>query len=198
MGKQGPKPTGIDLLQVYEHLWYFVFKGLRDGAPSVALLRPRITERKLSTHPVLRQELRNERHFNFKMVPAYTKGVPAERELWARLLEAKKPSEVRSICRRPRYWLNPKWGGRPYVQALHDHAAEFLKAKNGSRFPCSSRPSSDEKRLDYLARAMAGISCGVSGRTAVNLLAGIKHTKECPCWRCSNKRLQEAIEKLRL
>ena len=38
------------------------------------------------------------------------------------------------------------------------YATEFVAAKKYCRFPSSNRPSSIAKRINYFARAMAGIS----------------------------------------
>ena len=57
------------------------------------------------------------------------------------------------------------------------------------------RPSSEDKRADYLARVLAGLSLGkdpsLSCATADRLLRDLhrkaRHGKGCPCWRCAVK-----------
>lgn len=59
----------------------------------------------------------------------------------------------------------------PRLQELYEHADEFLALKQGPRFPRSTRPSSREKQLRFLARGMAGITVRRSPRTAIDALA---------------------------
>ncbi len=98
--------------------------------------------------------------------PERTVPVPAERELWEGLLRAETVRQVRAIYRRSKYWLNPRWRGKVYVRTLYEHADQFLDAKKARRYPDSARPSSDDRRLRFLAAAMAGITVGRRPRTA--------------------------------
>ena len=101
---------------------------------------------------------------------AKIRGTPAERELWERLLDARSVEEVQVICGQSQYWLNPRRSGKPFVEVLSSRADQFLAAKNDRRYPASRRPSSDDRRLRFLARAMAGVTLGRSPRTSVDLL----------------------------
>jgi hypothetical protein len=95
----------------------------------------------------------------------------AEPRIWGRLLRAETVNQVRSTAYSSRYWLNPRRrGGRVWLRVLSKQADQFLRAKEDPRYPRSNRPSSEDKKLRYLARALAGISLGVSYRTAVDLL----------------------------
>ncbi len=170
MGKRGPRPVATEL-PYWEKEWYWHFKGMRDGIPGVDLDEPLFELRKLSMHPALLDELQNEPRIRVKMARTRLRGVPPERDLLDALLQARTPKQVRTICRRSRYWLNPRWGGRVYVKYLYDHADQFLRAKDDPRYPRSTRPSSYDKRLRFLARAMAGITLGRRPRTAIDLLA---------------------------
>ena len=175
MGKRGPRP--VQDLWFWERQWCAIFKGLRDGTPTYLLEELRPGPRKLSRHPALRWELRNEMPVRLKVAKTRIPGMPPERELWHALLRAATVEEVRGICRRSRYWLNPKTSGKPFVEILSTRADLFLLAKSDRRFPASERSSSDDKRLQYLARAMAGITLKRSPRRAIDLLAKGTHLR---------------------
>ena len=52
---------------------------------------------------------------------------------------------------------------------LMEHADRFISAKRESRFPHSStRPTSRNKQLWFLSRALAGAVCGIETRTALD------------------------------
>ena len=133
MGKRGPRGVAIADLLFWEQLWYYVFKGLRDGFPKRPIVGsppfkvpPRPKE--LPFPPVNYERLKEwNRKKNEawnaadRQVRDFTKGVPAERHLWEELKSAKPPVEVRSIYRRSLYWLNPKWEGKTHVVLLADH-----------------------------------------------------------------------------
>jgi hypothetical protein len=115
------------------------------------------------------------------------KPIRAERRVWQRLKDASTAEEIREACRVSRYWLRPNRGGRVFVQLLADRAEMFLRAKRDPRCPGSSRPSSEDKLLDYFAGAMAGITLRGSPITAIDQLRKWKHPKKCDCWRCLAK-----------
>ena len=152
MEKRGPRP--VQDLWFWEREWCAIFKGLRDGTPNYLLEELRSRPRKLSRHPDLRWELRNEMSVRLRVVKERFPGIPPERELWHALLRAASIEEVRGICGRSRYWLNPKTPRKPFVEILSTRADLFLAAKSDRRFLVSERSSSDDKRLRYLARAM--------------------------------------------
>jgi hypothetical protein len=133
-------------------------------------------------------------------------GMPAERNLWEALKRARSAAQVRRICRRSKHWLKWEWKGkrggkRWYIrspsacpEALSDHAEEFCRAKGNSRYPRSKRSSSDDRRIEYLARVMAGLSLvkPIAPATAVDLLRKMKHGRRCACWHCQVRRLSQA------
>lgn len=98
--------------------------------------------------------------------------VPSERPLWEALKRASTPAQVRRTCARSKHWL--KWeyeqeftdeSGKvvgshpatsPILKALYDHAEEFCESKLDPRYPKADY--SDDKRIEYLARVMAGLS----------------------------------------
>lgn len=109
-----------------------------------------------------------------------------ERDLFDALIRAKTGWQVRRICRRSKYWLKYRWdfgGGHfyenhnPCPRALYEYAEEFCQAKLDPRYPArDSRPSGDDRRIQYLARVMAGLSLPkpISPSYAVELLRKMK------------------------
>src|SRR5215472_3224793 len=94
-----------------------------------------------------------------------------ETELWEKLLAARTAEQVRAVCDKSEFWLNPKRGGTEFHRILSGYAKEFLAAKKDPRWPRSDRPTNQGKRIRFLARSLAGITMGISIRTAQDLLA---------------------------
>ncbi len=124
---------------------------------------------------------------------------PAERNLFDSLLRAKTAAQVRRLCSRSRDWLKYHFdlpGGRGFFfelpsacpRSLYEHAGEFCRAKLDPRYPdLDRRASGDYRRIEYLARVMAGLSLvkPISPSYAVELLRKMKHARRCECWRCN-------------
>jgi len=180
------KSQKLNDLLLWEQEWYQAFRQLRDGLPERSYRAP-VFEREEPSNP-------NEpEKFAIRWEVVRMKGWPPEPGLWDALVRARTPGAVREVCRRWEKWLHPGSGLQPYPQRLAEHATEFLKIMKDKRFPRSLRPSSDKKRLDYFARGMAGIDTGVSPITAIDRLRKMKHRRECDCWRCNWKRMEEFV-----
>jgi hypothetical protein len=124
----------------------------------------------------------------------------AERDLWEALMLATTEKQVRQIVSRSKRWLKSRYefpsGGHvdfsfsPFPRALYIHAAQFCAAKLDTRYPADdTRPSGDYRRLEYLARVMAGLSLGKpkSPSYSIEVFRKMKHSDECCCWRCTVK-----------
>jgi len=128
------------------------------------------------------------------------------RKLWSDLVRANTYASLRKVCGRwarlPDVW---RPGRTPFPRHVLESAAKFFLMKRNRRFPQSNY--SDDSRLEYLARGMAGAVCGVSPMTAIERLRNMKHDRGgplwvtrqgdyilpeaeqyCACWRCSIKR----------
>jgi hypothetical protein len=129
-------------------------------------------------------------------VPAF----PAERHIWEALKRARNPAQVRTAYNLSNIWLKSRlefpsggyfdWSWSPYPRALYEHAAEFCLAKLDSRYPVrDNRESGDYRRVEYLARVMAGLSLPKPIRPSysIELFRKMKHSDKCNCWRCANK-----------
>jgi hypothetical protein len=169
---------------------------------------------KLSVHKALADDqswrarvAKEEKKFNDlatgkNSVKVVSPAIAAERELWEALKRARTAAQVRRICNQSCYWLKWKWerewhGKRshfespsPCPRALYDHAKAFCRAKRDPRYPSRDRrESGDYRRIEYLARVMAGLSLvkPIPPATAVDLLRKMNHPEKCVCWRCKLK-----------
>jgi len=176
---------------------------------TLQILRSGEKLRRISAHKAMGEEWRErvrqeEEEFDAistgrKTVTVEAPPIMGEPHLWEALKKANNAAQVRRICRRSKYWL--KWefegeiNGKHFYsrvpsycpKALYDKAEKFCEAKLSDRYPGSSeRPSSDDKRIEYLARVMAGLSLKspIAPATAVDVLRKMKHTEQCLCWRC--------------
>jgi hypothetical protein len=113
-------------------------------------------------------------------------GIPAEPEIWEMIKMATKPEHIWKACDTSPFWLNPKKNRSVWAPPgdLRNHAAEFLTCKK-YRYPVSSRPSSEQKRIIHFSRAMAGIMQGIGPARAIDLLRDLDHGKNCPCVTCA-------------
>lgn len=128
------------------------------------------------------------------------------RTIWNDLVRATTYAALRKVCGR---WAQlpdvRRKGLTPFPQHVRENAGSFLSMKGNKRFPRSTY--GDDARLEYLARGMAGVLCGVSPMTGIERLRNMKHERGgplwiicegnhvlpetdqyCGCWRCSIKR----------
>jgi hypothetical protein len=122
---------------------------------------------------------------------------PAERHLFDALLRAETAAQVRRICRRSEFWLKYRWefGSGHFFEApsacprvLYERAEDFCQGKLDPRYPVlDKRASGDYRRIEHLARVMAGSSLvkPISPSYAVDVLRKMKHLRKCTCWRCT-------------
>jgi len=194
-------------LLFWEALWFHeVFRPMRNGIASFpreeALECPRpprlpktTAYEELNVERLREWRKKDEAHWAelrkgriVEMRLRWTRSVPDEKHIWNALKLAATPEEVRTAYTMSKYWFNPKWHGRAYVNQVYEHADLVVKAKNDPRYPRSDRPSSDDKRLEFFPAVMAGITEERSPLTAVDLLRKHKHSDACYCRRCCNSR----------
>lgn len=193
-------------LLLYEFQWQLTFAGMRFGWPggdtsipdpnTAGLKWLRSSQLQLSTEDDrkfwenhYRAHIKDaDEEFTQKIVRAEPRDLASEPELWKTLCRlGTGAAEIRNICRESKY-LKP-YTSYPCPTALFLHAKEFCEAKRDERYPDGgkqNRKSSEDKRVDYLARVMAGISLPkpMSPSTADDVLRKIKHPGTCTCWRC--------------
>jgi hypothetical protein len=159
-----------------------------------------VQQPKLSTTPKENQEWKDrtkleEARFQEAINTRFTTAVyiPDERNYWDALKRARTASAVRRICSLSKIWLKPRRefpnGGFaeywPYRSVLYKCAEQFCRAKLDSRYPArDQRETGDYRRIEYLARGLAGLTLGRAASTGVELLRKLQHFEQCTCWRC--------------
>ncbi len=129
-------------------------------------------------------------------VPAY----PAEHHIWQALKQARTAAHVRRAYNRSKIWLISRrefpsggyfdWSWHAVPRALYRHAEQFCRAKLDRRYPGrDQRESGDYRRIEYLARVMAGLSLfpPISPSYSIEVLRKLEHLGQCECWRCTRK-----------
>ncbi len=137
------------------------------------------------------------------------------RKIWDDLVKAGTYAAVRKACGR---WAQlsdvRRSGTTTFPRHIVQNAAAFISMKHNARFPRSIY--GDDARVDYFARGMAGVMCGVSPMTGIERLRNMKHDQSsplwvttegnrllpepeqrCGCWRCSIERSSKVTEVMR-
>jgi hypothetical protein len=123
--------------------------------------------------------------------------VPHEKHIWEALLRARTAAQVRRAYSRSKIWLITRieypgggfqeWSWAPLPRGLYRDAAAFCRAKLDPRYPArDKRKSGDYRRIEFLARVMAGLSLPKPIRPSysIEIFRRVKHLEECQCWRC--------------
>ena len=87
------------------------------------------------------------------------------RELWQRLKRGRSVADVRQVARGLRR-SHPT-----YSNIFNARAEDLLRAKQLPNYPRSDRPRSDEKRIWFFAKVLAGLEEGIAPLTATKRLA---------------------------
>ena len=104
----------------------------------------------------------------------------ARPDLWEKWKNADSPEEMEQIAAEIARWI------RPYTQArwrreLRLHAAELFRAKEDLwNYPRSDRPTSENRRVDFFAKAIAGLMLDISPATAMRKMLGWSPLKPLP------------------
>jgi hypothetical protein len=186
-----------------EHYWLTTQRLTAEISHAVNLSRPPLS---MDRWWAARQKEDEIHSLRMELNPPGIEALDRRRKIWDDLIEADTYAALRKVCGR---WaqLSDVWklGTTPFPRHVRQNAAAFLSMKQNSRFPRSTY--SDDARVDYLARGMAGVLCGVSPMTGIERLRNMKHdrsgslwvTREgnhalpdgeqrCGCWRCNIER----------
>ena len=97
------------------------------------------------------------------------------RKIWDQLKTARTVTEVRKAARNFCRWAKRNPIGRDdLAQTLSSHARDFLKAKGLPEYARSHRTQSDNKRIFFLSKVMAGLTQRRSTSYTLKRLAGWK------------------------
>lgn len=199
MGIRGPKPVDISQLVFEADLFARALYQLRNGMPGLLVhmkggvwkttLLPELREDEIG-HPekVKQRILAGQMRYTpirckvtILVAPRTRKAlkdvlgvvskhwrstlpVSAKPELWNQLKKARSVGDVREVVRRLRRQH------RELASILCAHPEGFLRAKHLPHWPKSKRPSSDNKRIQFLAKILAGLKLGIAPLTATKRL----------------------------
>lgn len=103
------------------------------------------------------------------------------KDLWERFNRAKSASEMRGVAHEVANWMRRHRIHARWRRALEDHAEALFHAKETLwTYPRSGRPSSDNKRVEFFAKALAGLILGIAPATAMRHLLGWSRLKDVP------------------
>jgi hypothetical protein len=91
-------------------------------------------------------------------------------DLWEQLKRASSAEEMRRVAADIARWMR-RYAHIRWRHELQDHAADLFRAKHTLwNYPRSERPSSDNRRAEFLGKALAGLILGISPATAMRQL----------------------------
>jgi hypothetical protein len=107
--------------------------------------------------------------------------ISAQPHLWHQLKRARSTKEVQRATTDIYHWLLAAVPGVRDISefriVLCDRAAELFRARDLWNYPRKERPTSDDKRIEFFAKAFAGLMLGKSPATATRKLARWKPPK---------------------
>jgi hypothetical protein len=128
-----------------------------------------------------RQKEDEIRSLRMELNPPEIEALDRRRKVWDDLVEAGTYAVVRKACGRWAQLSDVRRSGTTvFPRHIVRNAASFLSMKHNARFPRSTY--ADDARVDYLARGMAGVMCGVSPMTGIERLRNMKHDRSGPLW----------------
>jgi hypothetical protein len=161
-----------------EHYWLTTRRLAVEMGHAVNLSRPPMNMDRLWAERQKEDEIHSlERELN----PPGIEAVDKRRKIWDDLVQAHTYAALRKVCGRWAHLSDIRRSGTtPFPRHIVRNAAAFLLMKQNARFPRSSY--GDDARVDYLARGMAGVMCGVSPMTGIERLRNMKHDRSGPLW----------------
>jgi len=195
MGRRGPKPADVSLLKVYAKEWALQLYELRDGRPaelykvkhSVRLEKDgtRIPLTKYIFVAKFHPESNEGRKLLIRLPPrvgdaewSVVRPVVADSETWrefqrARMVETYHALLARVEARLPEEQRSSEMWSRLFRYA-RERAADLVKARQLAHYPRAKntdRPTSDDKRIEFFAKVLAGLALGLAPATATKRLA---------------------------
>jgi hypothetical protein len=201
MAEPGPKPVGLERLKFEALKWTNHLLALRDGQlgsiykvewgpfEMVNLGTEKVRGR--STRRVLVAEIFPVDKVNQDLPPLLRVGgakkdwiifqpVVPDPRVWAQIKNSKSIKQVHQISRGIRMWgrkiqKRGHWLHPEFADAFRSHAGGLLNAKQLPQYPRSNRRRSDDKRIEFIAKVMAGLTLNLLPTYTLKRLAG---------WRC--------------
>ena len=232
MGKPGPKPVNVKLLEGYAMEWACLLYALRYGQrgsyqrvewgpfekvrmgkqvvwvrkPTQLRARAEIiepgSERQREIENILKHLPKSERDKHLYFPP-----VMPLREIVDQLERAGRPEQIAEIGRRMKGWA-ARWSRGASLSTIRKNiseggleswtalpvlfcdlsTSEILRAKRLWNYPRTNRPGSGDKRIQFFAKALAGLTLGIAPATATKRLSGWRWPRD---WAEKNKRGEE-------
>jgi len=195
MGRRGPKPVNVGLLRMYAHDWSLFLYKLRDGKEAelykLTAERTERTDEKggRHTHIVVQKRLfvakfqpvSEEARLLLKNSLPKPKGgewlvdppvLPAP-DVWEQFKRARSKGELeKAFTLMQKHVQEVDLGVMTHLfKAARERAEDVLRAKRLPHYPCSHRPGSDNRRVDFFAKILAGLAVGLSPLTTTKRLA---------------------------
>ncbi len=108
--------------------------------------------------------------------------IPPSPAAWEQLKAARKREEILHAAECIRHWARTvgrtDWQNE-FPATMRDHAEALLRAKKSWAYPRDPRrPTSDDKRVVFLAKVLAGLTLGLSPAYTIKILAYWPWTKD--------------------
>ena len=195
MGRRGPKPVNVNLLKVCATEWALRLYELRDGRPAeLYRVKHSVRLEKDGTcipltkyicvgkfHP----ESEDARRLLIMLPPrvgdaewSVVRPVDADSETWREFQSARSGETYQALLARIEARLpegersSEMWS--KLFRAARERAADLVKARKLAHYPRAKnidRPTSDNKRIEFFAKVLAGLALGLAPATATKRLA---------------------------
>jgi hypothetical protein len=200
MGKRGPKRVAVRDLRLEASKWAHLLFVLRDGQPGLIqkintktpwlrregggeeflvqispIVVARIVPAK-NAHLKLPAQLRTKDYL-------FSRPVMPDSRSWNDLKRARSVQDMQRVAQSVRRWVRRfpsgvRWPDEfprkvllQFPRVVHAHAADLIKAKRMPHYPRTDRPRSDDKRVEFFAKILAGSTLGIAPATATKRLA---------------------------
>jgi hypothetical protein len=114
--------------------------------------------------------------------------------VWEQIKRARTVTQIKNVGRGMGKFQSLFVSSTPWAQnpagALRRYAEGILAAKRLPNYPKTKRPRSDDKRVEFMAKTMAGLTLGLTAITALKRLSHWRWPKDS-----SERSLQEFVER---
>lgn len=189
MGLRGPKPVEVQRLQAEATNWASVLYLLRDGVPGLIQhvkwrpfqppgsaawgRRGELVEAPILI-PVSRASQKLPERMTVGKDWVIHRPVMPKPAIWEQLSRARTVAQIKAAARgigklQSCFASSTPWSQNP-AGALRHYAEDILAARRLPNYPKTQRPRSDDKRVEFLAKIMAGLTLGLAPLTALKRL----------------------------
>jgi hypothetical protein len=196
MGLRGPKPVDVKHLQAEAMQWASFLYIVRDGVPGwiqrVKWSRFQAGSAEWARRgepleapiliPVSAASQRLPKKMTAEKGWVIFRPIMPKPNIWKQLKKARTVPQIKGAVRgigklRTAFVSSTPWGQNP-AGAFRHYADGILAAKRLPNYPKTNRPRSDDKRVEFLAKTMAGLTLGLAPITAVKRLSHWRWPKD--------------------